>query len=134
MPSQFEYSGLTLRPRNAHERQLFRQFRMDDVKEQYRLFVYAFTFFGIAHVAMFLSVRNLTTFIDCIYMILLLVLSYLVYALGSEIPTERFQICITALNCWQFIMSVVSFALIVLYTEETQSDKAMNLKKKLSSF
>ena len=33
-----------------------------------------------------------------------------------------------------FILTVVSFALIILYTEESQSDKALNLKKKLSNF
>ena len=134
MPSQFEYSSLTLRPRNVHERQLFRQFRMDDVKEQYRFFAYTFTVFGIAQVVMFLFIRDLATFIDCTYTALLVILSNLVSALGSKIPSERFQICITALNCSQFMMPVVGFALTVLYTEETQSDIALNLKKKLSNF
>ena len=129
--SNFNYSRLTLQPKDASESSVFRHYRIDDVYEQHRIIAVSFTLYAVAQVVLFVFTNDLTTFIDSVNICLQATLGLLIYKFGSHIPKERLQVCITAVDCISFMMIVVSFSLIYKYAETSQSDKILNLKNML---
>ena len=60
---------------------------------------------------------------------LVVVLVILVYKIGPKMQSGRFQASITALNCIMFNLSALSFTLVWIYTDTSEIEKKLNLKK-----
>ena len=123
-----KYNTFTLSPCDEQESELFKDFRLKDVHEQFKLLCYLYVFISVVQIIMCCLTREIITVVDTGTVIVIAALLLLVYKLPLLKQKHRLQIAIVA-SVWVCnLLYFLSFALLTLPSVADPTDKKISLE------